>query len=191
MARRCELTDTGVQAGCNVSHSNRHTKRRFLPNLQNVSLKSEALRRVFSLRITSATLRSVDHNSGLDGFLLNTPANRLSELGRKLRRQIKKATPDTAIILFPFTAENYLQKDFKLDKFKKPKLHIMSKPYVTSHLYPRKAVFERDKHTDPNYEHYTHVAIIANKGYEYFPHYPKNIKKHKYAVVPRGYPRNK
>ena len=91
MARKCDLTGTGVQTGNNVSHSNRKTRRRFLPNLQQVHLLSDALEKKVPLRITAATLRSVDHNGGLDQFLITSKAHKLTETGRKLRIQIKKA----------------------------------------------------------------------------------------------------
>ena len=79
-------------SGNNVSHSNAKTRRRFVPNIQAVSLKSEALGRNVSLRITVATLRTVDHNGGLDAYLLGTASAKLTEEGRKLKRAVKKAT---------------------------------------------------------------------------------------------------
>jgi large subunit ribosomal protein L28 len=69
----------------------RKTRRRFLPNLQQVHLMSDALEQKIALRITAATLRSVDHNGGLDQFLVTAKANNLSETGRKLRIKVKKA----------------------------------------------------------------------------------------------------
>ena len=93
MAKRCELTGTGVQSGNNVSHSKRRTRRRFLPNLQNVSFIS-SLFGTISLKVTAATIRSVDHNGGLDGFLLNTRSAKLTALGQKMRRKLKKALPE-------------------------------------------------------------------------------------------------
>ena len=91
MARKCDLTGVGVQSGNNVSHSNRKTRRRFLPNLREVSLHSEALNKYVPLRITAATLRSVDHNGGLDQFLITAKAAKLTLAARKLRNEIKKA----------------------------------------------------------------------------------------------------
>lgn len=96
MARKCDLTGTGVQTGNNVSHSKRRTRRRFLPNLQQVHLLSEALERRVALRVTAATLRSVDHNGGLDQFLTTTKAHRLTPLARKLRAQVKRAQSEKA-----------------------------------------------------------------------------------------------
>jgi large subunit ribosomal protein L28 len=91
MAKKCELTGTGPQYGNNVSHSNTKTRRRFVPNIQVISLLSEALQRHISLRITAATLRTVDHNGGLDSFLLTTSDTKLTEEARRLKRQVKKA----------------------------------------------------------------------------------------------------
>lgn len=90
MARRCEIMGTGVQSGNNVSHSKRRTRRRFLPNLQNISLNSEALGTPISLRITAATLRSIEHNGGIDKFLLKMPESKLTDKAVRLKRQIKK-----------------------------------------------------------------------------------------------------
>ncbi|PIR38473.1 MAG: 50S ribosomal protein L28 [Alphaproteobacteria bacterium CG11_big_fil_rev_8_21_14_0_20_39_49] len=94
MAKRCELTGVGVQSGNNVSHSNRKTRRRFIPNLHRVSLSSRFLNQIFRLRITAATLRSIDHNGGLDGFLLNTNSSKLTETALKIKRKIKKSLPE-------------------------------------------------------------------------------------------------
>lgn len=91
MAKRCELTGVGVQSGNNVSHSNRKTRRRFLPNLHVVSLSSSVLGQVFRMRITAATLRSIDHNGGLDAFLLTANNNSITEEALKIKRKIKKA----------------------------------------------------------------------------------------------------
>ena len=96
MAKRCELTGVGVQSGNNVSHSNRKTRRRFMPNLHRVSLNSRILDQVFRLRITAATLRSIDHNGGFDGFLLNTNSNKLTVTAQKIKRKVKKALPEEA-----------------------------------------------------------------------------------------------
>lgn len=90
MARRCEITGVGVQSGNKVSHSNHKTKTRFLPNLQNVSLMSDALGSTISLRITAATLRSIEHNGGLDGYLLSHSSLKLTPEAAKLKRQIQR-----------------------------------------------------------------------------------------------------
>lgn len=91
MSRRCELTGKGPMAGNNVSHANNKTKRRFLPNLNEVSLMSETLGRTFRLRISSAALRTVDHRGGLDEFLAKAKENDLSANALKIKRQIEKA----------------------------------------------------------------------------------------------------
>ena len=70
MARRCELTGKAVLTGNNVSHANNKSRRRFLPNLNQVTLISDALGQSVRLRITSHALRSVEHRGGLDSFLL-------------------------------------------------------------------------------------------------------------------------
>jgi large subunit ribosomal protein L28 len=95
MARRCSLTGTGSQFGHKVSHSNHKTKTRFMPNLQVVSLKSDILGTYVSLRITAATLRSVEHNGGLDAYLLNHSATKLTPEAAKLKRQIKRKVANT------------------------------------------------------------------------------------------------
>lgn len=91
MARACDLTGKKVQYGHKVSHSNIKTNRRFEPNLQVVSLYSEALKKYVSLRVAANTIRSVDHNGGLDNFLLTAKAHNLAPEGVKLRRAVKKA----------------------------------------------------------------------------------------------------
>ena len=90
MSRRCELTGKAVQTGNLVSHSNRKTRTRFLPNLCNVTLMSEALQRPVRLRIAAAALRSVEHRGGLDKFLLASRDAQLSINARRLKRQIEK-----------------------------------------------------------------------------------------------------
>lgn len=90
MARRCSVTGTGSQSGNNVSHSNRKTRTRFLPNLQNVSLMSDILGVSISLRVTTATLRSIEHNGGLDNYLLKQSARKLTPEAAKLKRQLKR-----------------------------------------------------------------------------------------------------
>jgi large subunit ribosomal protein L28 len=90
MARRCSLTGVGSQSGNNVSHSNHKTRTRFLPNLQHVSLMSEILGVTVSLRVTAATLRSIEHNGGLDSYLLKHSERKLTAEGGKLKRQLKR-----------------------------------------------------------------------------------------------------
>lgn len=91
MARRCELTGKGPMTGNNVSHAHNKTRRRFLPNLNDVSLMSEALGRTFRLRISAAALRTVDHRGGLDSFLSVARDTDLSDRARRIKRDIEKA----------------------------------------------------------------------------------------------------
>ena len=88
MSRRCELTGKGALVGHKVSHSNIKTKRRFLPNLINVTMLSEALGRGVSLRVSANALRTVDHRGGLDAFLMKAKDADLSVRVRALKRQI-------------------------------------------------------------------------------------------------------
>ena len=90
MAWRCELTGKNRQIGPRVSHSNRKTKRRFLPNLLNVTLMSDALGRSIRLRITAHALKTVDHRGGLDAFLLKANDDELSPRALELKRQVVK-----------------------------------------------------------------------------------------------------
>ena len=90
MSRRCELTAKGPQVGHKVSHSNIKTKRRFLPNLLNVTLISEALGRSVKLRISANALKSVDHRGGLDGFLMKAKDAELSPKALEIKRAVKK-----------------------------------------------------------------------------------------------------
>lgn len=91
MSRICELTGKGRQVGHNVSHANNKTKRVFLPNLQNVTLLSEKLDRSFRLRVSTHGLRSVEHNGGLDNWLLKASDEVLSDRALKIKRELKKA----------------------------------------------------------------------------------------------------
>lgn len=90
MSRRCELTGKGAQVGHKVSHSNIKTKRRFLPNLCNVTLISDTLGRNVRLRVSTNALKSVDHRGGLDAFLIKAKADELSPKAVELKRQIEK-----------------------------------------------------------------------------------------------------
>jgi large subunit ribosomal protein L28 len=90
MARRCELTGKAVLSGNNVSHANRRTKRRFLPNLCNVTLASDALKKRVRLTISAQALRSVEHRGGLDAYLLKAGDEDLSLKARRLKRDIAK-----------------------------------------------------------------------------------------------------
>jgi large subunit ribosomal protein L28 len=90
MSRRCELTGKTALTGHRVSHSNRKTKRRFLPNLLNVTIISDALGRAVRLRVSANALKTVDHRGGLDAFLLKASDDELSPKVRELKRQIEK-----------------------------------------------------------------------------------------------------
>jgi len=96
MSRRCELTGRGVQTGNTVSHANNKARRRFLPNLLNVTLLSDSLGQSVSLRITAHALRSVEHRGGLDAFLLKADEKDLSLRARRLRRLVAKRTEAAA-----------------------------------------------------------------------------------------------
>jgi len=90
MSRRCELTGKAVQTGNLVSHSNRKTRTRFLPNLVRVTLLSDTLKRAIRLRISAAALRSVEHRGGLDAFLMKAREAELSGNALSLKREIEK-----------------------------------------------------------------------------------------------------
>jgi len=96
MSRRCELTGKAVQVGHLVSHSNRKTKCRFLPNLCNVTLQSDTLNRRIRLRVTAHALRSVEHRGGLDAFLVKAREIELSQTARLLKREIEKKIAEPA-----------------------------------------------------------------------------------------------
>ena len=97
MARRCDITGKGVQVGNHVSHANNKTKRRFLPNLQVTSLLSDALNEMVKLRLTVNAIRTVEHNGGLDAYLLSTPDAKLPADARRLKRRIEKAAARVAV----------------------------------------------------------------------------------------------
>ena len=90
MSRRCELTGKGPQTGHKVSHSNRKSKRRFLPNLCDVSVISDALGRSVKLRVSANALKSIDHRGGLDAFLKKAKNDDLSSRALEIKRQIQK-----------------------------------------------------------------------------------------------------
>ena len=91
MSRVCELTGKGPMSGNNVSHANNKTRRRFLPNLNDVSLLSDKLGCSYRLRISAAALRSVDHRGGLDAFLAKAADAELSDRALKIKRELAKA----------------------------------------------------------------------------------------------------
>ena len=91
MARRCMITGKGVQTGNNVSHANNKTRRTFRPNLQRASFVSDALGHSVRLRLTAAAIRTIEHNGGLDAFLLDTANSKLGEDAQRLKRRIERA----------------------------------------------------------------------------------------------------
>jgi large subunit ribosomal protein L28 len=91
MSRRCEITGKGVLSGNNVSHANNKTRRRFLPNLQVTSLLSDILGHSVRMRMSTRGIRTVEHNGGIDAFLLGTPNSKLTPESLVLKRQIERA----------------------------------------------------------------------------------------------------
>ena len=91
MARRCELTGKGVMTGNTVSHALNRTRRRFLPNLLNVSLISDSLGKTVKLRISANALRTVEHRGGLDAFLLKASDDELSPRALLLKKEVRAA----------------------------------------------------------------------------------------------------
>lgn len=91
MARRCGVTGKGVQTGNNVSHANNKSRRRFLPNLQVASMMSEVLGTTIRMRMTTRGIRTIEHNGGIDSWLLGTPDRKLSDEARVLKRRLERA----------------------------------------------------------------------------------------------------
>ena len=98
MSRRCELTGKGPMTGNNVSHANNRTRRRFLPNLNDVTLQSEALGRGFKFRISASALRSVDHRGGLDKYLAKAKDTELSANALKVKKAIAKSSATAEVL---------------------------------------------------------------------------------------------
>ncbi|MEL6200851.1 MAG: 50S ribosomal protein L28 [Pseudomonadota bacterium] len=96
MSRTCELTSKSVMSGNNVSHANNKTRRRFLPNLVNVTLHSDALGEKFKLRISASALRTVEHRGGLDAFLAKAKTNELSSRARLIKRRVAQRQAEAA-----------------------------------------------------------------------------------------------
>lgn len=96
MARRCELSGKGVQSGNNVSHAKNRTRRKFLPNLCDVTLTSDTLGQNFKFRISANALRSVEHRGGLDAYLAKSNDTDLSLKAKRVKKQIQKAQAVTA-----------------------------------------------------------------------------------------------
>lgn len=96
MARRCTIDNSkSVLVGNKVSHSNHKTKKRFCPNVQKYLMKSQVLDRVFSLKVATKSIRSIEHNHGLDSFLTNTPNRKLSIQAIKIKKLIIKKKETT------------------------------------------------------------------------------------------------
>lgn len=93
MSRVCELSGKGPMSGNTVSHANNKSRRRFLPNLNEVTLISDILGQSFKLRISAHALRSVDHRGGFDAFLAKAKDVELSDRALKIKREIAKAAP--------------------------------------------------------------------------------------------------
>ena len=91
MSRRCQLTGKGVLSGNNVSHANNHSRRRFLPNLQDSSVLSDILDAAVRLRLSTRAIRTIEHNGGIDAYLLGTPDSRLTVDARALKRRLLRA----------------------------------------------------------------------------------------------------
>ena len=96
MARRCNVTGKGVLTGNNVSHANNKTRRRFLPNLQDTTMLSDALGHLVRLRLTVNAIRTIEHNGGLDAYLLKANADALSPRALELKRAVQKKVGPSA-----------------------------------------------------------------------------------------------
>ena len=92
MSMKCELTGKMYQSGNNVSHAKNRTKRRFLPNLQNISFLSQSLGKRIQLRVAASTIRTVEKKGGLDEFLINTPNSKLPYEALKIKKLILSKT---------------------------------------------------------------------------------------------------
>lgn len=90
MAKKCDISGTGVMSGNNVSHAHNKTRRRFLPNLQVVSLLSDSLGKIFKLKVCSKTLRTIETNGGLDAYLETTSNTKLTDEAKKIKKSILK-----------------------------------------------------------------------------------------------------
>ncbi len=113
MSRKCDLLAVGVMSGNKISHSNRKTRRRFLPNLQSLSFKSETLGVELNLRVAASTLRTINKYGSIDNFLVNYRYAKLSEEGKKLRTKIKQKLIKTGKL-----SEVQIVKEKKVQKTK-------------------------------------------------------------------------
>lgn len=89
MSRRCSVTEKGVLTGNNVSHANNKTRRRFLPNLNLISFYSEKLKRSFKLKVSAQGLRTIEHNGGIDNYLMTTKSAKLTPELLKIRKLLQ------------------------------------------------------------------------------------------------------
>lgn len=96
MSRRCELTGKAVMSGNNVSHAHNKTRRKFLPNLCNVTLLSDSLKQKIRFRISAQALRTVEHRGGLDAFLAKAKARELSPKALLIKKQVEKKLAEAA-----------------------------------------------------------------------------------------------
>ena len=98
MSRRCQMTGKGVLSGNNVSHANNKTRRRYLPNLQESALLSDALGHAVYMRLSTRAIRTVEHNGGIDAFLMATPNRRLPPEALSLKRRVLRAREKKAAV---------------------------------------------------------------------------------------------
>ncbi|MEE8659385.1 50S ribosomal protein L28 [Acetobacteraceae bacterium EV16G] len=96
MSRRCQITGKGVLTGNNVSHANNKTRRRFLPNLQDITLLSDTLQTGVRLRLSTQGIRTIEHNGGLDAFLLSAPNRKLPAEAQIIKRRIRRVMENRA-----------------------------------------------------------------------------------------------
>lgn len=96
MSRKCFVKGTKVLFGNNVSHSNRKTRRTFMPNIQVVSIWSEILKKKVTMKLTPRGLKTLEHNGGLDSYITATPSTRLTDEAKKLKKEMKKAAEKLA-----------------------------------------------------------------------------------------------
>ena len=91
MSRRCQISGKGVLSGNNVSHANNKTRRRFLPNMQDSSMLSDVLGHTIRMRLSTRGIRTVEHNGGIDAFLLSTPNRKLPLEAMTIKRRLLRA----------------------------------------------------------------------------------------------------
>ncbi len=96
MSRRCQITGKQPASGNNVSHAHNKTRRRFLPNIQETSMMSDALGRMIRIKVSTAALRTIEKAGGLDAFLASRAVTKLDPSLRRLKRQVEKKTAATA-----------------------------------------------------------------------------------------------